>query len=130
MSYSQEYHKRRLYRSRDGAIFGVCKGLAKYADISVCWVRCICIAIFIFSGFFPLALIYLVAAILMKPEPVISLATEEELEFYTSFASSRSMAVSRLKRKFEQLDRRARRIENIVTAKEFDWDQRLNRPSS
>ncbi len=131
MSYSHSqgyYHKGRLYRSRDGAIFGVCRGIANYADISVCWVRCICIAIFIFSGFFPLALIYLIAAIFMKPEPVVPLATEEELEFYTSYAGSRAMAVSRLKKKFEQLERRARRMENIVTAKEFDWEQRLKRP--
>ena len=129
-SHSQGYQQRRLYRSRNGTIFGVCKGLANYADISVCWVRLICIAIFIFSGFFPLALIYLAAAILMKPEPVIPIATEEELEFYTSYAGSRAMAVSRLKKKFEQLERRARRIENIVTAREFDWDQRLNKPTN
>ncbi len=128
-SQSQGYQRRRLYRSRDGAIFGVCRGIADYSDISLFWIRFICIAIFIFSGFFPLAFIYLIAAILMKPEPVVPLATEEELEFYTSYAGSRTMAVSRLKKKFEQLERRARRIEDIVTAREFDWEQRLNRPT-
>jgi phage shock protein C len=36
------------------------------------------------------------------------------------------MAIRRLKRTFDNLDRRIRRIEDIVTARDYEWEQRLN----
>jgi phage shock protein C len=36
------------------------------------------------------------------------------------------MALHRLKKTFDSLDRRIQRMEGIVTAKEYDWDRRLN----
>ncbi len=59
----------RLYRSRDGMIFGVCKGLADYWNLRVGWVRVIAVAILLCTGIFPIVVVYLVAALLMKPEP-------------------------------------------------------------
>jgi phage shock protein C len=79
-----------------------------------------------FTGIFPVIITYFVAAILMKPEPVIPFETESDREFYDSYVSSRSMAIHRLKRTYESLDRRIRRIESIVTSRDFSWDQRLN----
>jgi phage shock protein C len=115
-----------LYRSRDGAILGVCKGLAEYFDFPVFWMRGIALALLVFSGIWPLVIAYFVAAVLMKPEPVLPLETEGEREFYNSCASSRSMALQRLKRIYDNLDHRIRRIEDIVTAPEFDRERRLN----
>ena len=115
-----------LYRSRHGMILGVCKGIARYFDCNVFWVRCIAVVFFIFSGFWPLGGIYLLAALLMKPAPVIPLETTEEQEFYDSYASSRGMALQRLKRTFDKLDRRIQRLEHMVTTRESDWDRRLN----
>ena len=115
-----------LYRSRDGAILGVCKGLAEYFDFRVFWMRVIALVLLVFSGIWPLVIVYFVAALLMKPEPVLPLETAGEQEFYHSYAVSRSMALQRLKRLYDTLDRRIRRIEDIVTAPEFDWDRRLS----
>ena len=115
-----------LYRARDGAIFGVCKGIAEYLDFSVNWTRVITLVVFVFTGFWPTAVLYIVAALLMKPEPVIPIQTDDDREFYHSYVSSRSLALQRLKRSFERLDRRIRRMENIVTAKDYDWETRLN----
>ena len=117
--------RRPLYRSRDGMIFGVCKGLAQFTEIPVLWVRLIMLVVFIISGFFPIVLLYIVAAILMKPEPVMEPDSEIDWDFYNSWACNRSTALARLKRKFNQLERRARRMENVVTAREFDWEERL-----
>ena len=114
-----------LYRSRNGIIFGVCRGLADYFDFSVFWARAIAIIFLIVSGFWPAIGLYLVAAILMKPAPVIPLATEAEKEFYNSYTNSRHLAAQRLKRRFDILEKRLRRMEHIVTAREFDWDARL-----
>jgi phage shock protein C len=114
-----------LYRSRHGVILGVCKGIAEYLDFSVFWMRIIALALLIFSGIWPMVGVYLLAALLMKPEPVLPLETEEEQEFYESYASSRRMALHRLKRTFDNLDRRIRRMEDIVTTRESDWERRL-----
>ncbi len=115
-----------IYRSRDGLILGVCKGIAAYFDFSVFWVRTITVLIFFFSGFWPLTGVYILAALLMKPEPVLPIETEEEAEFYDSYVHSRKGAVHRLKRKYDSLDRRIQRMEDRVTSREFDWERRLN----
>jgi phage shock protein C len=114
------------YRSRTGMILGVCKGIAEYLDFSVFWMRAIALTLLLFSGIWPIVGLYLLMALLMKPEPVLPLKTEAEREFYNSYASSQTMALHRLKRTFDNLDRRIRRMENIVTAREYDWERRLN----
>ncbi|MGI6461735.1 MAG: PspC domain-containing protein [Candidatus Hydrogenedentales bacterium] len=58
-----------LYRSRNGILFGVCRGIADYFDLSLFWLRVIVLAAFILTGFFPVALAYILAALLMKRKP-------------------------------------------------------------
>lgn len=115
-----------LYRSRNGIILGVCRGVAEYFDFSVFWARTIVLILFLFSGFWPIAALYFIAALLMKPEPVIPIQTDDQQEFYDSYVYSRKGATDRLKRRYDNLDRRIQRMEHTVTAREFDWDQRLN----
>jgi phage shock protein C len=115
-----------LYRSRKGIILGVCRGVAEYFDFSVFWARTIVFILFLFSGFWPIAALYFIAALLMKPEPVIPIHTEDQQEFYDNYVYSPKGATDRLKRKYDNLDRRIQRMEHTVTAREFDWDQRLN----
>ena len=117
---------RGLYRSRNGVVAGVCRGLAEYFDFSVFWLRAIVVAVFLLSGVWPVAAIYFIAMLVMKPEPVRPFASPEEEEFYDSYVRSRHSAASRLKRRFERLDRRIRRMEDTVTSSEFDWDRRMN----
>ena len=117
---------RGLYRSRKGVILGVFRGLADYFDLSVRWLRMIGVVIFILSGFWPIVVLYMVAAFIMKPEPVIPIASLDEGEFYDSYAHSRTGAINRMKRQFDHLNRRIRRMEDVVTDSEFDWEQRLN----
>lgn len=114
------------YRSRTGVIMGVCKGLADYLDFSVVWLRVIAIVTLFVSGVWPMVMVYFTAALLMKPEPILPLETEEQQEFYDSYASSRRMALHRLKRTYDNLDRRIQRMEDLVTNREYDWERRLN----
>ncbi|KMY68544.1 phage-shock protein [Desulfocarbo indianensis] len=113
-----------LYRSRDGVILGVCKGLAEYFDLKVFWVRALSLVAFIFTGFWPAGILYLIMALIMKPAPVIRPLDEAEEEFYHSYADSRSMALGRVKRTYENLERRLRRLEDSVTSRDFHWDRR------
>ena len=122
---SPSSRSRSLYRSRDGWIFGVCKGIADYADLPVLGVRAMVVLMIVLTAFLPVALAYLVAAIFMKPAPLVEPKTEEDWDLYSSYTSNREAALSRLKRRMQNLERRARRMETIVTDKEFDWESRL-----
>ena len=115
-----------LYRSRQGVIFGVCRGLAEYFDFSVFWARTIALILLFVTGLWPVAGLYILAALLMKPEPVIPIENEAEQEFYNSYTHSRHGAAQRLKRRYERLERRIRRMEHIVTTPEYNWDKRYN----
>ena len=115
-----------IYRSRNGLILGVCKGLAEHFDFSVFWTRVIGLIFLFVAGILPAIGLYLLAALLMKPEPVIPVENPAEKEFYDSYTYSRTGAVDRLKRRFENLQRRIQRMEHIVTSSEYDWEERLN----
>ena len=119
--------RRGLYRSRNGIILGVCRGVAEYFDFSVFWARMITVVLLFVTGLWPLMGIYIVAALLMKPEPVIPIETEAEKEFYDSYTHSRHGAAQRLKRRYQSLERRIRRMEHVVTTPEFNWEKRFNK---
>jgi len=118
--------QRGIYRARNGVVFGVCKGLADHFDFPVFWVRMALIVMFIFSGFWPVIGVYLIAAFIMKPEPVKPIESDAERDFYHSYVNSPKSAAERLKRKFRELDRRIRRMEDEVTGREYEWKRRFD----
>ena len=95
-----------LYRSRNGIILGVCKGLADYFGFTVVWVRVILIICLILSGLWPIIGLYFLAALIMKPEPETPVMSE---------ADKRRSAIERLKRRYEKMERSLRRMEDVVT---------------
>ena len=115
-----------MYRSRNGIILGVCRGMAEYFDFSIFWTRAVALILLFFTGLWPVAVLYFIAALIMKPEPILPLHTEDQQEFYESYVHSPRGAADRLKRRYEKLERRIQRMENHVTSAEFDWEHRLN----
>lgn len=115
-----------LYRSRNGVIMGVCRGVAEHFNLSVFWVRFFTILLFVFTGFWPTGIIYFALAFLLKPEPVVPISNMDEQEFYDSYLRSKEMATDRIKRRYSSLERRLQRLEHTVTTPEFDWESRLN----
>jgi phage shock protein C len=113
-----------LYRSRHGKIFGVFQGLGDATGLSVFWMRLFAIVLVIFTGVFPVVLIYILAALFMKVEPIEPLDEAGE-EFYNSVTSNRRLAMMRLSSKLDSLDRRAQRIETVITSRGSDWDKRM-----
>ncbi len=101
---------------------GVCRGLSDYFNISVFWVRIITLISFLFTGFWPVGVMYIVAGLIIKMEPVSPLSNEKDQEFYNTYTHSRSSAIQRIKRKFENIERRIQRMEHTVTSREFDWE--------
>jgi len=63
------YSRTGIYRSHHGLFLGVLKGIAERFDLSVFWLRVGAIITFLVTGFFPIALIYIVAALVMKKKP-------------------------------------------------------------
>jgi phage shock protein C len=114
-----------MYRSRDGVIFGVCQGFAEYFDFSVFWTRTVAVLFLLLSGLWPTMAVYFIAALLMKPKPVIALLTKEEHDFYDSYVHSKRATMDHLKRRYERLERRIQQMEHTITSREFDWDQKL-----
>ena len=125
MKNSDKIYRDGVYRSRRGVIFGVCRGLAEHFDFSVIWARAIAIIFLLVSGIWPAIGLYLVATLLMKPAPVVPINTDAEQEFYDSYTHSRHMAARRLKRRFENLERRLQRMEHIVTTHDFEWENKI-----
>jgi phage shock protein C len=104
-------HRGRLYRSRNGVILGVCRGIAEYFDFSLFWTRAITIVLLIVSGFWPVIVIYFVAALVMKPEPVI--------HYDTNWDGELKFRAERFKRRYADLERRLRRMRHDVRSREF-----------
>jgi len=115
-----------LYRSRRGMLLGVCQGLAEALGISVFSVRFVVFFGILFTGVWPGLVLYVLAALLMKPAPVLDAQSQGEREFYHSYATSRSLGLSRLKDQFDRLERRIRRMEDVVTSRDFSWQRRFD----
>ncbi|OGR11592.1 MAG: phage shock protein C [Desulfobacterales bacterium RIFOXYA12_FULL_46_15] len=113
---------RGIYRSRRGIFMGVCRGLADYFDFSVFWLRIITLLLFLFTGFWPVGVMYIMAGLFLKMEPVSPLRDEDDAEFYDTYSHSRQSAIRRIKKKFENIERRIQRMEDTVTSREFDWE--------
>ncbi len=126
MNTSTQPH-RGLYRSRNGVVAGVCRGLADRFDISLFWLRTTLVLLMLLSGIWPVVIVYFIATLVMKPEPARPFVSEAEADFYHSYLHSRSGAARHLKRRYENLKRRIQRMEDTVTGREFDWDQRMGR---
>jgi phage shock protein C len=118
-------YRRGIYRSRHGAIFGVCRGLAEHFDFSVFWVRLMAVVLLVISGLWPAMILYILAALVMTPEPVVPISSPDEQQFYDHYTSSRHEAAQRLKRRYDGLEKRIRRMEDVVTSREYDWERRL-----
>ncbi|MCB2226829.1 MAG: envelope stress response membrane protein PspC [Desulfarculaceae bacterium] len=117
--------RRGLYRSRHGALLGVCRGLSEYFDFSVTWVRIITVVAFIFTGLWPVGVLYLILALVMKPAPALPPQYEDETEEHHSYADSKKAALGRMKQTYDNLERRMRHLEDVVTSRDFDWDRKV-----
>jgi len=118
--------RRGLYRSRNGAILGVCRGLAEYFDFSVFWVRAAVVVLVIFTHFWLGIGLYVLAALLMKSESHIGAGHRPASGFEKQHCRSKHEMAERLKRKWQHLEKRIRRMEDKVTSPEFDWNRRFH----
>lgn len=113
------------FRSPDGVIFGVAKGLAEYFGWSVGLVRLVLILCTIFLCFWPTILLYLVAALAMSPAPREKLDTPEERDIWLQAQLDPGAALGGLTRRARRLEDRLRRVEDYVTSKDYAWERKM-----
>lgn len=114
-----------LYRSRSGMICGVAKGLAMSSCLPVWVVRVGFIFFGLLTQVFPVLVVYIVLAVVMRPEPVVDFTTEEDREFYNTYGNERRSALHRMKDILGKLEKRVQRLETAVTDPEKDWERRF-----
>ncbi len=62
-------NQRKMYRSRDGVIFGLCQGFADWRELPVGSVRLVVVLIALFTAVMPVLLIYFGLAMFIPLEP-------------------------------------------------------------
>jgi phage shock protein C len=82
MGDSMEANKQ-LYRVEEGKVFsGVCAGFSEYLNMDVGLVRVIVVLAFIFSGFFPIVIAYIVLAIILPSKQEAIRRAKEKNDAY------------------------------------------------
>ena len=108
-----------------GVIAGVCAGIAEYFDWNVRLLRAILVVSFIFSGFFPIVVVYAVLWYVLDPLPAGPAASFESPA--AREAPTRPASMTEIKARFERLDERLRGIEECVTDREFELRRELKK---
>ncbi len=93
------------YRSRNGMLFGVCRGIAEYFDFSIFWTRLFTLAALLITGFVPVGVLYFCAALMMKRAPLLPSGCDPEW--------NRRLYRER-RRPTGTLDERLRRVEEVM----------------
>lgn len=116
---------KRLYRSPRGKVFGVATGLAEWRDLPADPVRLIVFLSILFTGFFPGALIYLAAALVIPMNPEANERSEHRHYHHHHYEADDNVSESELKAQYEKLKRKVEKMESEILDKERDWDQRF-----
>jgi len=150
-----EYSRNKLYRNtRDAKIMGVCAGLADYLDVRVGVVRFLTLVGCILSGGWGFVL-YFVVGFILDPKPEYLYreddarrAQREAMQPPRSYRPSRrerrharrearrhywqsdrpatpDYDTRDIKRRFEEIERRAQKLEAYMTSKKFRLDREL-----
>jgi phage shock protein C len=114
------------FRSKDGVIFGVAKGLAEYFGWSTGLVRLLLVLVTILLFFWPTVILYLVAALAMSPAPDGILDTQEERDIWLHTQIDPEAAMKQLARRAGAVEKRLRRLEDFVTSKEYAWRRQMD----
>ena len=119
---------RGMYRIPDrGVIAGVCAGIAEYFDWNVRLLRAILVVSFIFSGFFPIVVVYAVLWYVLDPLPASGASASSFDSPAAPQAPTRPASMTEIKTRFERLDQRLRNIEECVTDREFELRRELKK---
>lgn len=116
---------RKLYRSREGELFGVCQGIADWRDLPVDSLRLVVAIAIVVTGVFPGLVIYSLLALLLPLEPGYGTRYSRQQQKHRDDGRERYTRED-LRSAFESLKRKVETMEEEVLDKESDWDHRFN----
>ncbi|MCG8453314.1 MAG: PspC domain-containing protein [Spirochaetales bacterium] len=111
---------RRLYRSRDAEILGVCQGIADWRDFPVHLVRWGFILLAIFTVFMPVLIGYFILGVILPLEPEYRKRRRKNRGHYYEEANDISA-------EFEDLKERVDKMEDAAFDREQDWEERFRK---
>lgn len=128
--------RKKLYRSPDSVLFGVCAGMAEYVDLNPWGVRLIWVLLTFFGG--PLTVLaYVIFAVVLEKRaglpsnpgigrlaglPPIP-GSGRRPSYGAPDFPSRTETLIRLKQRFEHLEKRLQRMESEVTRPSFGYEK-------
>ncbi|HIL72305.1 MAG TPA: PspC domain-containing protein [Verrucomicrobia bacterium] len=101
---------------------GVCKGIAEWKSLPVFWIRILVILATLTTGILPGLIVYIFIGLCIGRNPLVSSLCENQPTIY-----NRSIAnLSTIKESFNRLENKVRKLENLVTSKEYEWQRKFN----
>lgn len=116
--YISSPNPKRLYRSRDKVIAGVCGGIAERMGWDATVVRIIA-AVMFFSGGFIIPVYLVIWAITPRQPYRPRNLTPDEEQFWTSISDRPRETFSNIRYKFKDMDERLAKMERSVTSEEW-----------
>ena len=123
---------RRLYRSKNGEILGVCKGIAEWRDYPVDTIRLIVVLIAIFTAIAPCLIIYFILGLVLPVNPY----DEDTASYDRGYRDGRRDRKERKGKTYyynpepEDFVKEETRVESAEEyerrKKESDWDNRFS----
>jgi phage shock protein C len=107
------------YRSKNGMLLGVIRGLADHFQISPFYLRIIVIFLSLILAFWPAVILYIAAAIVMPKEPKVKPISERDKEIFLLGKADPDALVESLVNRSQRLEQKLRRLEDYVTSKPF-----------
>lgn len=122
---SKEFWDRLRRDTRQGWIAGVCAGLANHFDWNVKLVRVLFVLGLLFSGFFPVGLIYAVLWYLMDENDGRDIPSSRDAPLAPD-----APAAGDPRARFERLEQRLRKMEECVASRDFELRRELRKLES
>lgn len=110
-------------------IFGVCAGIARWADLDVRTFQTIVFLIVLFTGFFPGAFIYLILALIIPADDSVYTSSKRRHHKHSTIYEDDDddeRTNEELRTEYENLKKKVETMENEMFDKERDWDQRFH----
>ncbi|MGD1821007.1 MAG: PspC domain-containing protein [Pleomorphochaeta sp.] len=109
--------------NRNARIFGVCAGIAQWAELDVRTFQIFAFLIVLFTGFFPGAVIYIILALIIPAESSSSNYYYDDNREEDPYSDK---TTDELRKEYEELKKKVESMENDMFDKEKDWDQRFH----
>jgi phage shock protein C len=111
--------------NRNARIFGVCSGIAQWAELDVKTFQTFAFLIVLFTGFFPGAVIYIILALVIPAgdtnyNPYHNSTYERDTDSFSD------KTTDELRKEYEELKKKVETMENEMFDKEKAWDQRFH----